>query len=61
MKAIFCKLAIRMRRLSWALIVAYMLGIHNFFKGEDKSIDNIVKTMYTIEHDEVLEDGTPKD
>jgi len=25
----------------WATIVAYMLGIHNFYKGEDKTPDNI--------------------
>jgi hypothetical protein len=42
----------------WALIVAYMLGIHNFYKGEDKTPDDIV---ITIEHNEVQEDGTPKD
>lgn len=42
----------------WAFIVAYMLGIHNFYKGEDKAPDNII---YKIEHNEVQEDGTPKD
>ena len=42
----------------WAIIVAYMLGMHNFYKGEDKTADNIV---ITIEHNEVQEDGTPKD
>lgn len=45
----------------WAFIVAYMLGIHNFYKGEDKALDDIVKTINTIEHNEVQEDGTPKD
>ena len=42
----------------WAIIVAYMLAMHNFYKGEDKTADNIV---ITIEHNEVQEDGTPKD
>jgi len=42
-------------------MVAYMLGIHNFYKGEDKALDDIVKTIYTIEHNELHEDGTPKD
>jgi hypothetical protein len=37
-----------------------MLGIHNFYKGEDKALDDIVKTIYTIEHNEVLENGTRK-
>jgi len=40
------------------MIVAYMLGIHNFYKGEDKTTDNII---ITIEQNEVQEDGTPKD
>jgi len=61
MKPLFYKLIIRIRRTIWALIVAYMLGIHNFYKGEDKALDDIVKTIYTIEHNEVLENGTPKD
>ena len=40
------------------MIVAYMLGIHNFYKGEDKTADNII---ITIEHNEVQGDGIPKD
>ena len=39
-------------------MVAYMLGVHNFYKGEDKTPDDIV---ITIEHNEVQEDGTPKE
>lgn len=35
-----------------------MLGIHNFYKGEDKTPDDIV---ITIEHNDVQEDGTPKE
>jgi len=61
MRSIFLKLIIRARRTTWALIVAYMLGIHNFYKGEDKAPEDIVKITYTIEHNEVLEDGTPRD
>jgi hypothetical protein len=38
-----------------------MLGVHNFYKGEDKALDDIVKTPYTIEHNEVQENDTPKD
>jgi hypothetical protein len=52
---------IRTRRILWAFIVAYMLGIHNFYKGEDKALDDIVKTIYTIEHNEVQDDDEPKD
>ncbi len=61
MKSIFYKLMVRTRRTVWAFIVAYMLGVHNFYKGEDKALDDILKTIYTIEHNEVQEDGTPND
>jgi hypothetical protein len=27
--------------MAWALIVAYMLGLHNVYKQEDKTSDNI--------------------
>lgn len=40
----------------WALIVAYMLGMHNFYRGEDKTADNIV---ITIEYNEVKGDSAP--
>lgn len=58
MKSLFYRLIGYIRRKIWAIIVAYMLGMHNFYKGEDKTADNIV---ITIEHNEVHEDGTPKD
>ena len=40
------------------MIVAYMLGMHNFYKGEDKTSDDII---ITIEQSEAQEDGTPND
>jgi hypothetical protein len=46
------------RRKIWAIIVAYMLGMHNFYTGEDKTPDDIA---ITIEYNEVQENGTPKD
>ena len=58
MKSLFDQLIRCVRRQIWAMIVAYMLGMHNFYKGEDKTTDDIV---ITIEHNEVQEDGTPKD
>lgn len=58
MKSLFSRLVGSIRRKIWALIVAYMLGIHNFYKGEEKTPDNIV---ITIELNEVQENGTPKD
>lgn len=44
------------RRQMWSFIVAYMLGMHNFYKGEDKTPDNIV---ITIEYNQAQDDGTP--
>ena len=57
MKSLFHRSIGYIRRQLWAIIVAYMLAMHNFYKGEDKTADNIV---ITIEHNEVQEDGTPK-
>jgi hypothetical protein len=55
LKSTLKKLATGIVRLSWAFIVAFMVGIHNFYKGEDKSPDNMVKT----EINEGQEDGAP--
>ena len=46
------------KNLAWALIVAFMLGVHNFYTGETKSKDDIV---FTIEQDAEEEDAAPKD
>jgi len=46
------------RNLLWALIVAFMLGVHNFYKEEIRSKDDIVSH---IEHDIYEEDDAPKD
>lgn len=58
MKSLFYQIIACIRRNLWAMIVAYMLGIHNFYRGEDKTADDIV---ITIEQIEVQEDGTPND
>jgi hypothetical protein len=47
-----------MRNLALALIVAFMIGVHNFYTGEIKSKDDIV---FTIEKDVIEEDSAPKD
>jgi hypothetical protein len=47
-----------LRNLAWALIVSFMLGIHNFYTGETKSKDDIV---FTIEQEVIEEDAAPKD
>ncbi|WP_169724999.1 hypothetical protein [Algoriphagus terrigena] len=46
------------RRLLWALIVAFMVGVHNFYKQEMDSPDSIVNS---IEIDEREDDSAPKD
>jgi len=58
MKSLFDHLISCVRRQLWAIIVAYMLGIHNFYKGEDKTTDDIV---ITIELNEAQENGAPKE
>jgi hypothetical protein len=44
--------------LAWAMIVAFMLGVHNFYTGETKSKDDIV---FQIEQDTQEENAAPKD
>lgn len=61
MRDILYKILLPIRRLIWSFIVAYMLGLHNFYKGEDKNVDDILKTENTVERDEVQEKGTSKD
>ena len=34
-----------LRRKLWALIVAYMLGMHNFYTGDNKTTDDIAITI----------------
>lgn len=41
MKSILAKILRYVRGKIWALIVAYMLGMHNFYTGENKTADNI--------------------
>ena len=47
-----------LRRQAWAIIVAYMVGIHNFYKGEQKTPEDIVIKIEDIEEQE---DSSPKD
>jgi hypothetical protein len=46
------------KNVAWALIVAFMLGVHNFYMGETKSKDDI---SFRIEQHAVEEDAAPKD
>jgi hypothetical protein len=45
------------KNLLWAIIVAFMVGVHNFYKQEMDSPDSIVSS---IEIDSEEEDDTPK-
>jgi hypothetical protein len=46
-----------LRKLSWALIVAFMVGVHNFYKQDMESPDSIVSHI-EVEAEE--EDSAPK-
>lgn len=46
------------KNLLWALIVAFMVGVHNFYKQEMDSPDSIVSS---IEIDSEVDDDRPKD
>ncbi len=48
----------RIRNVLWAIIVAYMLGLHNMYRQEQKSPDDIV---IKIIDDAGQEDNAPKD
>jgi hypothetical protein len=41
MKSIPGEIVRFLKRKLWALIVAYMIGMHNFYTGENKTADNI--------------------
>ncbi len=47
-----------LRKLTWAMIVAFMVGVHNFYKQEMDSPDSIVSQ---IKMDEEENDAAPKD
>ena len=57
-KAIFYRLTRSLRIKLWAIIVAFMVGVHNFYKGDDKTPEDMaVKT----ELNEAQKDASPKD
>lgn len=55
---IFHKLFQRMIKMVWAIMVAYMLGLHNVYKQEEKTPEDI---LIRIEKDGKQEEGSPKD
>ena len=54
----YYQIALYLKRKTWAIIVAYMVGIHNFYREEQKTPEDIV---YTIDNSEEQEDGEPED
>ncbi|MDF2156289.1 hypothetical protein [Algoriphagus sp. CAU 1675] len=56
MKRLF-KIAKPIRRIMWALIVAFMVGVHNFYKQEMDSPDSIISSIHVDAEDE---DSAPK-
>jgi hypothetical protein len=54
MKHSVYRLANYIKRSLWALVVCYMLGLHNFYHGDDKTPDDII---ITTEVNEVRESG----
>ena len=58
LKSILYQLLNGIRRMMWSFIVAYMLGIHNFYYGDTKSPDD---SIITVEVKEDQTSGTPKD
>lgn len=54
----YYQVALYLKRKAWTIIVAYMVGIHNFYKEEQKTPEDIV---YTIDNSEEQENGEPKD
>ncbi len=55
---VFFKFLRPFRRIVWAIIVAFMVGVHNFYKQEMDSPDSIVSS---IEIDAEEEDSSAKD
>lgn len=49
----FYRLLRSVRNIIWAVTVAYMLGIHNVYRQEDKTPDDIV---ITTEENAIQED-----
>ncbi len=54
----FHRVALYLKRKAWALIVAYMLGIHNPYRELEDDPDTVVVTIVDIEEQE---DSSPKD
>ncbi|GAB2793764.1 hypothetical protein GCM10027275_43400 [Rhabdobacter roseus] len=52
------QVALYLKRKAWAIIVAYMVGIHNFYREEQK---DPIEIVYTIDNIEEQENAEPED
>jgi hypothetical protein len=51
-KTILFKILSTVRKFVWSIILAYMLGVHNFYKGENKTPDYIITTEIKAEQED---------
>jgi len=56
MKSLLHRIVKHVQRQVWAVIVAYMVALHNFYKNDDKLPDDIGDV---IELNEISEDAGP--
>ena len=57
-KTLFFRFFYYVKKQLWTLIVIYMVALHNFYRQDDKTPEDI-KIVITI--DEEQEDNAPKD
>jgi hypothetical protein len=57
-KPVFHQIILWLKRKTWAITVAYMVGVHNFYREEQKDSEEIV---YTIDNIEEQESGESED
>lgn len=58
MRSVVCKILGAIRKTLWSFIVAYMLGMHNFYYGDNKAADD---SAIKSEVNQEQESGSPKD
>lgn len=57
MKLFLLKLLTRTRRALWAVLLAYMLGVHNFYNGDTQTPEDLNNRN---KKNEMQEDGAPR-
>jgi len=49
MKSLVHRLLSASRRFLWTLLLTFMIGLHNFYKGDNQTIDSIGKSKAPAE------------